>query len=187
MHIGYARVSTQDQNLTAQIAELEAAGCERIFQEKASGKSARRPELERMLEQLRPGDVVTVTKYDRLGRSLRDLLELVDRIKEAGAHFRSLAQQIDTSSPSGTMAFHIFATFAQFERDLIAERTREGLAQARKEGRVGGRRPVLSAAQRAEVIEMHDAGRSVASIAALFKVGRQTVYRTVQAAKREGP
>lgn len=135
MIIGYARVSTADQKLDAQIDALERVGAERLFSETISGATAKRPELQRMLDQLREGDVVVVTKYDRLARSLRDLLDIVEAIKERGAGFRSLAEDIDTTTPAGELIFHVFASIAHFELRRIAERTREGLAVARKQGR----------------------------------------------------
>jgi len=131
-----------------------------------------------MLEQLRDGDVVTVTKYDRLARSLKDLLEIVEVIRERGAGFRSLAEDIDTTTPAGRLVFHVFASIAQFERERISERTREGLAAARKRGRIGGRPPALSADQKSEVLHMRDEeNRSVSEIARLFKVSERTVRR----------
>lgn len=157
MILGYARVSTEDQHLDAQLTALEAAGAGRVFAEKISGSRAARPELERLIDQLRPGDVVVVTKYDRLSRSLQDLLGIVARIQAAGAGFRSLAEDIDTTTPAGRLVFHVFASIAQFERERIAERTREGLAAARRRGRVGGRPPALSPEQKAEVRRLRDA------------------------------
>ena len=139
MIIAYARVSTLDQNLDAQIDALKAAGAEKIFQEKMSGKSRQRPELAKLLEQLRAADVVMITKYDRLARSLRDLIDIVETIRERGAGFRSLAEDIDTTTPTGRLIFHVFGSIAEFERERIGERTKEGLEAARKRGRVGGR------------------------------------------------
>ncbi|MFV1934503.1 recombinase family protein, partial [Phaeobacter gallaeciensis] len=156
MIIGYARVSTDDQSLDSQTDALSAAGAERVFADKISGSKRARPELDRLLEQLRDGDVVTVTKYDRLARSLKDLLEIVEAIRERGAGFRSLAEDIDTTTPAGRLVFHVFASIAQFERERISERTREGLASARKRGRIGGRPPALSPAQKDEVRRMRD-------------------------------
>ena len=178
MIIGYARVSTTDQNLDAQTDALNAAGAERLFSERVSGAKADRPELDKMLDQLRDGDVVVVTKYDRLARSLRDLLDIVEAIKERGAGFRSLAEDIDTTTPAGELIFHVFASIAHFERRRIAERTREGLEAARKRGRIGGRPPALTPDQKAEVIRMRDEGsRPLREIASLFKVSTQTVRR----------
>ena len=178
MILGYARVSTEDQHLDAQLAALEAAGAGRIFAEKISGSRSSRPELERLIDQLRPGDVVVVTKYDRLSRSLQDLLGIVARIQGAGAGFRSLAEDIDTTTPAGRLVFHVFASIAQFERERIAERTREGLAAARRRGRVGGRPPALSPEQKVEVRRLRDDDRrSIAELARLFRVSQNTIRR----------
>ena len=178
MIIGYARVSTDDQNLDAQIDALKVAGAERIFADKISGAKRDRPELGKLLDQLRPGDVVVVAKYDRLARSLRDLLDLVEAIKERGAGFRSLAEDIDTTTPAGRLVFHVFASIAQFERERIAERTKEGLHAAKARGRVGGRPTALTAAQKAEVRRMRDdEQRAISEIARLFKVSERTVRR----------
>lgn len=178
MIIGYARISTGDQNLDSQTDALAAAGAEKVFADKISGSKRARPELDRMLEQLRNGDIVTVTKYDRLARSLKDLLEIVEAIGERGAGFRSLAEDIDTTTPAGRLVFHVFASIAQFERERISERTKEGLVSARKRGRIGGRPPALTSAQKSEVRRMRDEEqRAVAEIARLFKVSERTVRR----------
>ena len=178
MIIGYARVSTDDQSLDSQTDALSVAGAEKVFADKISGSKRARPELDRMLEQLRDGDVVTVTKYDRLARSLKDLLDIVEAIRERGAGFRSLAEDIDTTTPAGRLVFHVFASIAQFERERISERTREGLASARKRGRIGGRPSALSPAQKEEVRRMRDQEqRSVSEIARLFKVSDRTIRR----------
>ena len=178
MIIGYARVSTEDQHLDAQTYALEGAGAERIYGEKISGTKKTRSELTRMIDQLRTGDVVIVTKYDRLSRSLQDLLTIVEAIRAKGAGFRSLAEDIDTTTPAGRLVFHVFASIAQFERERIAERTKEGLASARKRGRVGGRPPALSAERRAEVRRMRDQeSRSIAELARLFQVSPNTIRR----------
>jgi len=167
MIIGYARVSTDDQNLDAQTDALTTAGAGKLFADKISGSKRERPELDRMLEQLRDGDVVTVTKYDRLARSLKDLLEIVETIRERGAGL-----------PAGRLVFHVFASIAQFERERISERTKEGLASARKRGRIGGRPPALSVVQKDEVRRMRDQEhRAVPEIARLFKVSERTVRR----------
>ena len=178
MILGYARVSTVDQKLDSQCDALAAAGTERIFADTISGTMRTRPALDELLKQLRAGDVIVVTKYDRLARSLKDLLELVDQIKERGAGFRSLAEDIDTTTPAGRLVFHVFASIAQFERERISERTREGLEAARKRGRVGGRPPALSPAQRAEVRRMRDdEQRTLPEIAQLFRVSTKTIRR----------
>ena len=180
MILGYARVSTEDQRLDAHLAALEAAGAGRVFAEKVSGTRTARPQLERLIDQLRPGDVVVVTKYDRLSRSLQDLLGIVARIQAAGAGFRSLAEDIDTTTPAGRLVFHVFASIAQFERERIAERTREGLEAARRRGRIGGRPHALSPAQKIEVKRMRDEElRSLPEIAALFKVSTKTIRRVM--------
>jgi DNA invertase Pin-like site-specific DNA recombinase len=178
MILGYARVSTTDQSLDAQTDALTAAGAERIYADTISGTARTRPELDRMLDQLRAGDVVVVAKYDRLARSLRDLLDIVQAIRDRGAGFRSLAEEIDTTTPAGRLIFHVFASIAEFERDRISERTKEGLEAARRRGRVGGRPPALSPDQKAEVRRMRDAdGKSIPEIARLFRVSPATVRR----------
>ena len=178
MIFGYARVSSENQNLDGQLDALGAAGAARIFGDKISGSTRTRPQLDQLLDQLRPGDVIVVTKYDRLARSLRDLLDIVEIIKGRGAGFRSLAEDIDTTTPAGRLVFHVFASIAQFERERISERTREGLEAARKRGRVGGRPPALSPVQRDEVRRMRDDdGRPLAEIARLFRVSTKTVRR----------
>ena len=178
MIIGYARVSTENQHLDGQTSALEAIGAERIFAEKVSGTKKARPELNRMIEHLRDGDVVVVTKYDRLSRSLLDLLSIVEAIREKGAGFRSLAEDIDTTTPAGRLVFHVFASIAQFERERISERTKEGLVAARKRGRVGGRPPALSQERRVEVARMRDQeGRGIAELARLFEVSPTTIRR----------
>lgn len=178
MIIGYARVSTDDQNLDAQTDALKAAGCERIFGDKISGSVRSRPELDKLLDHLREGDVIVVAKYDRLARSLRDLLEIVETIQARGGGFRSLAEDIDTTTSAGRLIFHVFASIAQFERERISERTREGLEAAKRRGRVGGRPPALTAAQKREVRRMRDQeGRALHEIASLFKVSTRTVHR----------
>lgn len=177
MIIGYARVSTEDQHLDAQIAALKAAGAERIFADKISGAKRLRPELGRLLDHLRPGDVVLVAKYDRLARSLVDLLDIVAQVETAQAGFRSLAEDIDTTTPAGRLIFHVFASIAQFERERIRERTMEGLKAARAKGRIGGRPPALSVDQKAEVLRLKREGRAMKDIASLFKVSLATVKR----------
>ena len=178
MIIGYARVSTNDQNLDAQIAALAEAGAEKIFEEKVTGKSKDRPELHKLLEQLRESDVVIVTKYDRLARSLKDLMEIVETIRKRNAGFRSLGEDIDTTTPTGRLFFHIFGSIAEFERERIVERTHEGLSAARKRGRVGGRRPSLTPEQRDEVRRMRDdEHRKISEIARIFGVSHMTIRR----------
>ncbi len=177
MIIGYARVSTDEQNLEAQTDALKEVGAERIYSDRMSGTKRNRPELDRLLDQLREDDVVVVAKYDRLARSLRDLLDIIEAIKKRGAGFRSLAEDIDTTTPAGRLIFHVFASVAQFERERISERTREGLEAARRRGRVGGRPSALSDEQKEEVRRMREAKRPIPEIAALFKVSNATIKR----------
>lgn len=180
MILGYARVSTRDQNLDGQRDALADAGAERIFADTITGTARARPELDRLLSELRRGDVVVVTKYDRLARSLKDLLEIVDLIQARCAGFRSLSEDIDTTSPAGRLVFHVFASIAQFERERIVERTKEGLEAARLRGRVGGRPPALSPAQKVEVKRMRDVEhRPIPEIAALFGVSDKTIRRVI--------
>lgn len=185
MLIGYARVSTQDQDAAAQIAALEKAGCERIFQEKASGGRWDRPELHRVLGHLRKEDVLVVWKLDRLSRSLKDVLTLMEKINQAGAGFRSLTEAIDTTSPAGRMMMQIVATFAEFERAMLRERTRKGLEQARSHGRIGGRRPKLKPHQQDEIIRSVQSGQKTAADAArLFNIHPSTVSRLLRKVER---
>lgn len=144
MKVGYARVSTKDQNLDLQIDALKEAGCQAIYKEKASGKDLEREELKKLLGKLQPGDIVTVYKLDRLGRSLKDLVEQVNKFKELQVAFVSLKENIDTSTATGGLIFHLFAALAQFERELIVERTHAGLKAARLRGKKGGRPAGLS-------------------------------------------
>ncbi len=178
MRIGYARVSTQEQDNTAQTAALRAAGCGRVFEDKASGGRWDRPELLRLLDQLRPGDVLVVWKLDRLSRSLKDLLSLLERVEQAEAGFLSLTEAIDTTTPAGRMMMQIVGSFAEFERAMLRERTRNGLLAARQEGRIGGRRPKLTARQQTEIVQMVASGQKTAADAArLFNVHPSTVTR----------
>ena len=144
MKIGYARVSTHDQDLALQLDALSKIGCEKIYQEKRTGSTKERPQLKKMLDQIRADDVIVIWKLDRLARSLRDLVDLVNTIQQAGASLRSLNDQIDTTTSHGKFTFHLFAALAEFERDIIRERTHAGLEAARARGRVGGRPKGLS-------------------------------------------
>ena len=178
MLIGYARVSTDDQDTAAQVAALKAAGCERIYREKASGGRWDRPELHRLLDQMRKGDVLVVWKLDRLSRSLRDVLTVMERLRDSGAGFRSLTEAIDTTTAAGRMMMQMVGVFAEFERAMLKERTKAGLDAAREEGRIGGRRPKLSERQQAEVRKMVAKGdKTAADAARLFKVHPATVSR----------
>lgn len=178
MLIGYARVSTTEQDTAVQTAALKAAGCERIFREKASGGRWDRPELQKLLDQLRDGDVLVVWKLDRLSRSLRDVLTITERLGEAKAGFRSLTEAIDTTSAAGRMMMQMVGAFAEFERAMLRERTRAGLVAAREEGRIGGRRPKLSDKQQVEIVRMVQKGdKTAADAARLFNIHPATVCR----------
>lgn len=178
--LGYARVSKGDEQSNAVQAEALRAGCRRIFEEAASGGRWDRPELHRMLDQLRPGDVVVVWKLDRLSRSLKDVLHIMERIGDAGAGFRSITEAIDTTTPAGRMMMQMIGSFAEFERAMIRERTSAGIAAARAEGRVGGRRKKLDAAKRREIAESVITGRkSGAEMARLYNISQPTVSRIV--------
>jgi DNA invertase Pin-like site-specific DNA recombinase len=178
MKLGYARVSTNEQDTAAQVSALKSAGCEKIFREKASGGRWDRPELHRLLDQLRTGDIVVCCRLDRISRSVRDILMIMERIKEAEAGFKSLTEAIDTTAVSGTMMMQLIAVFAQFERSVLAERTKTGLDAARKQGRIGGRRPKLRPNQQDEIVTMVSAGTKTAADAArLFNVHPATVSR----------
>src|SRR5579863_2128881 len=178
MLIGYARVSTKEQETAVQVAALKAAGCERIYREKASGGRWDRPELRRLLDQLRAADVLVVWKLDRLSRSLRDVLTIMERLTGAKAGFRSLTEAIDTTTPAGRMMMQMVGAFAEFERAMLRERTKAGLDSARREGRIGGRRPKLTPQQQSEIRKMVSKGHKTAADAArLFKVHPATVSR----------
>ena len=176
--VGYARVSTHEQETLLQQDALAAAGCERIFADRASGALAERPELTRALEYARQGDTLVVWRLDRLGRSLRDLIETVTALGERGVGFRSLTESIDTTTPGGRLVFHVFAALAEFERDLIRERTQAGLSAARARGRRGGRPPAMSGEQVAVARAMYDSHEhTTAKIAEVLGVSRATLYR----------
>ena len=176
--IGYARVSTQDQDLSAQLAVLKAAGATAIFREKISGVRADRPQLTKLMASLRKGDVVLVTKLDRLGRSTRELLDLMHRIDEAGAAFRSLGDPLfDTSTSQGRLLVTMLAAIAEFERELIRERTGEGRARALAAGVRFGRKPKLSDFQRKEAMARRGNGETLAQIAQSYAVSVSMISR----------
>ena len=175
---GYARVSTQDQQLTGQLAALKAAGAATIYREKVSGVRADRPQLAKLMAGLKPDDVVVVTKLDRLGRSTRELLDLIDQISKAGASFRSLGDPLwDTGSSQGRLLSTMLAAIAEFERELIRERTGEGRKRAQAAGVKFGRKPKLSDFQRQEAIKRRAAGETLASIAKSFAVDISMISR----------
>ena len=176
--LGYARVSTTDQHPQLQVDALTAAGCYRVFTETASGARADRPILEQVLDQLRPGDTLVVWKLDRLGRSLRHLVDTVTGLAERGIGFCSLQEAIDTTTPGGKLVFHVFAALVEFERDLIRERTTAGLAAARARGRHGGRPSVLTGHKLQVAEEMYRSGQyTVTAIASTLGVSRAAIYR----------
>ena len=188
MNLGYARVSTDDQATEAQLDALRAHGCGKVFEERASGGRWDRPELHRMLDQLRGGDVVVVWKLDRLSRSLKDLLSIMEKIDAAGAGFRSLTEAIDTTTPAGRMMMQMVGVFAEFEREVIKERTRAGLERARKKGRHPGRKPKLSDDQRQEIRDLVKSGkRTEAEAARLFGVHRSTISRVIHGEVGDAP
>ena len=176
--VGYARVSTVDQNPQLQHDALAAGGCSRVFTDKASGAASDRPQLAAALDFLRDGDTLVVWRLDRLGRSLKHLLEVVTALDERGVGFKSIHESIDTTTSTGRLVFHIFGALAEFERDLIKDRTTAGLAAARARGRVGGRKPVLTGQQIQVARSMYATGDStVADIAKVLRVSRATIYR----------
>jgi DNA invertase Pin-like site-specific DNA recombinase len=181
MLLGYARISKSESQETASpIRALKDAGCTKVFEEAASGGRWERPELHKMLDQLRSGDTLVVWKLDRLSRSLKDLLTILEKVDATGAKFRSLTEAIDTSGPAGRMLMQMLGYFAEFEREMIRERTRAGLREARSKGRVPGRKPKITAEQQKEIVEAVSPGRKTpAEIAGLFKVHRATVSRIV--------
>lgn len=180
MIIGYARVSTTDQDTALQIDALNASGCERIYQESRSGTSKERPELTRCLDAMRGGDTLVVWRLDRLGRSLKDLVQIVSELEENGIGFRSLTESIDTTTAGGKLIFHIFASLAEFERALIQERTKAGLTAARARGRKGGRPKALSSDQVKKATAMLlDPKMTKAEVAQHFGVSRVTLNKAL--------
>lgn len=180
MKIGYARVSTEDQHLDLQLSALKAVGCQTIYQKKISGTKTERPELIKMLEQIREGDEVIVWKLDRLGRSLAHLIQFVSDFSSKHVSFSSIQEKIDTSSPSGKLIFHIFCSLAEFERELIRERTMAGLEEARQNGRAGGRPKGLSkeAEKTARVAEsLFRDKHPIEEIARQLSLSKVTVYK----------
>lgn len=186
--VGYGRVSTTDQHPEAQHDALTKAGCEKLFiDEGVSGKLASRPRWDACREYLRPGDQLVVTKLDRLGRSVKNLIEIVEWLRQHKAGLTVIDQKIDTTTAHGEFFFHIMAAFAQFEHAMIVERTHDGLAAARARGRVGGSKPKLGDRQRARARELYDMtgpdgkrAHTVAEIGTILGVSRQTIYRTLR-------
>ena len=180
MKIGYARVSTIDQNPNAQRDALKSAGCEQIVTEKISGASVKRPKLEKLLRSLDSGDVLTVWRLDRVGRSLPHLLNIVSDLKARNVGFQSLNETIDTTTANGELIFHLFASMAQFERSLIVERTQAGLVAAKKRGVRLGRPPALKAAQVKHAQKLIESGERPSAVAGTLGVNRSTLYRALR-------
>jgi DNA invertase Pin-like site-specific DNA recombinase len=177
--IGYGRISTSDQNLDMQMDALQKAGAVRVFEDVASGAKADRPGLAAALAYLRQGDTLVVWKLDRLGRSMPHLVETVAELERRGIGFRSLTENIDTTTANGRLVFHLFAALADFERDLIRERTRAGLAVAAARGNKGGRRPVMTAGKLAKARALMASGLTAREAAARVKVGKTSLYKAL--------
>jgi DNA invertase Pin-like site-specific DNA recombinase len=178
MNVGYARVSRQHQNLDLQRGELRAAGCEQIFEERISSRKESRAELERALEYYREGDVFVVWKLDRLGRSLKELLELMGELHKRGVEFRSLRESLDTTTPAGKLVFHVFASLAEFERDIIRERTMAGLEAARARGKKSGSKRVMDERKIALAARlMKDRDVPISEVCGAVDVSKATLYR----------
>lgn len=183
MEIGYARVSTGEQTLDLQLDALTEAGCGKIFEETASGAKADRPVLEEVLSYVRGGDTLVVWRLDRLGRSLGHLIDVVAQLAEQGVGFKSLTEQIDTTTSGGKLIFHVFGALTEFERDLIRERTQAGLAAARARGRLGGRPKKLADAKQLELARTLYAGgqTDIETICSTLGISRATLYRALRA------
>ena len=182
MLVGYGRVSTTDQNPAMQEDALRAAGCQKLFIETISSGKTERPKLVAALDYVRSGDTLVVWRLDRLARSLHQLIETVDALKKRGISLKSLNEDIDTGTPGGMLIFHVFGAIAEFERGIIRERTKAGVAAAKARGRHGGRPPRLDAEKTQHAINMLAAGTSVSSVARSFGVSRSTVLRSVRLA-----
>jgi DNA invertase Pin-like site-specific DNA recombinase len=180
MLIGYARVSTDDQKLNLQQDALRAAGCEQIFEDRLSGVKAARPGLTSAIERARPGDTLVVWRLDRLGRSLKDLIELTEILKSQGVGLHSLQESINTTSSSGQLVFHLFGALAEFERNLIRERTQAGLTAARARGRKGGRPKALDPNKRQLAVKLYnDRQYSIDEICQMMGISKPTLYNYV--------
>ena len=184
MQIGYARVSTQDQDLRLQYKELRQVPCDKIYEDKASGAKASREGLKLALDVLRENDTLVVWKLDRLGRSVRDLVNIISDLEQRGVHFKSVTDQIDTSTTAGRFFFHVMASLAQMERDLTIERTRAGLEAARQQGRTGGRKRKMDDSKIAAAKRLLQDGTSPREIAKNLGVSIPTLYRWLPASQR---
>lgn len=184
MLIGYARVSTDDQKLDLQLDALKSAGCEKIFSDHVSGASNLKLGLEEALAYLRPGDTLVVWKLDRLGRTVKSLVQLVDELKCRNVQFRSLTDSIDTSTSAGKFFFHVMAAMAEMERDLIRERTSAGLAAARARGRMGGRKPKMDSSRLKSAQHLISSGMTPKEVADSLGVSRATLYRGLSSLRR---
>ena len=180
MKIGYARVSTADQNASSQRDALKAAGCEKVVADQVSGASAKRPKLDKLLAGLQAGDILTVWRLDRLGRSMPHLIDVVRDLEAKNAHLQSLIEGIDTTTAHGRLTFHLMGALAEFERSLIVERTQAGLRAARKRGVRVGRPPALTAAQVKHARKLIDAGERPSTVATSLRVNRSTLYRALK-------
>ena len=184
MLIGYARVSTQDQSLDLQTDALKEAGCKKVFTDTISGKNASRPQLDKLKEHCRKGDTVIVWRLDRLGRSLKDLIEIINFFNSEGIAFKSLHENIDTSTSSGKLIFHIFGALAEFERNLIVDRTKAGLEAARKRGIKGGRKHKLTPTQQKTLQTMyHSKNHTIKEICQTLNISKPTLYKYLEMAK----
>lgn len=178
--IGYARVSTGDQGTALQLDTLKKAGCEKLFEDKASGVETGRPGLTKAIRYAREGDTLTVWKLDRLGRSMKHLIESITELEAKGIGFRSIAENIDTTTSGGRLVFHLFGALAQFERDLIRERTKAGLQAAEQRGRRGGRQAVVTPEKLTKVRQHLAAGLNVSEAAARVKIGMTALYNALK-------
>ena len=179
-HVGYARVSTLDQDPALQLDALASAGCTKVFEDRASGARADRAGLQSALEYVRDGDVLIVWKLDRLGRTLRHLIERVTTLEKRGVGFRSITEAIDTTTSGGRLVFHLFGALGQFERDLIQERTRAGLTAAAARGRKGGRKPVVVPEKLERARTMVAKGLTVREAAVRLKIGKTALYEAMR-------